>query len=165
MENGTKTVTLGFVTDFRRGEIWLAKKKTKLCEGKFNGYGGGTKENESPVECMIREFQEESKATTTEDKLINAGNIIFYFDDGNGNSILICMCYIFFITDFTGLMEETTEMGHPIPFFFNQVPYSEMMPADELWLKKILTERCTVSGSIVFDKSMKKVIVNNLSFQ
>lgn len=164
MEDSTKVVALGFLVALERREIWLAEKKTGIGSGKLNGYGGGCKQYEDIHDCIIREFNEESGATTKKDDLIYAGYIVFKRDN-EGEQTTICTCYIFFITNQYGDMRETKEMGIPKPFCFDGIPFNKMMPSDELWLPKVLIERKTVSGVIVFDKDMKNVLGNDLHFK
>lgn len=164
VENTSKAVTLGFVVSIPRGEVWLAKKKTKLCADRYNGYGGSLKPGESTENCMIREFHEESEATTTRENLVDVGCISFYRGDKTHESTLICVCYIFLITDISGVMVETKEMGAPIPFPFNRLPFDEMMPSDRLWLPRILSNKSRVGGSIILNDEMNKLVADDLTF-
>jgi len=52
-----EVATLLFVA--RAGEVLLIRKKRGLGAGKINGPGGRLEENETPLECAIRETQEE----------------------------------------------------------------------------------------------------------
>jgi 8-oxo-dGTP diphosphatase len=165
MDAKTKVVTLGYVVSLARREIWLAMKKTKLCAGKLNGYGGGVRLGESIKDCMMREFNEECGATTTASNLLHLGCITFYKGNGIAEQKLICECYIFLITDISGLMNESNEMGGPSPFSFDNIPFDEMMPSDILWLQTVLTHRKTVSGYVTFDHATTKVIEANLKFK
>ncbi len=165
MENDSKVVTLGFPVDFGDGRIWLAQKKKKLCEGKLNGYGGSRRITESIRGCMIREFSEESGASTYNRHLTSVGGIVFNSVDGNGETRLICFCFIYLITHWTGEMIETEEMGSPESFGFDDIPFDRMMPSDIFWLNQVLRKTKRVSGSITLNEAMSAVVKHDLTFR
>ena len=51
------------------GYVYLIKKKRpEWQKGKLNGVGGKIEENETPLEAMVREFEEETGIKTTEEQ-------------------------------------------------------------------------------------------------
>lgn len=61
--------TLGFMFDVNTGHVALIRKaRPEWQAGKLNGIGGHKEYGESPKECQVREFREETgKVTTPED--------------------------------------------------------------------------------------------------
>lgn len=53
------------ISKARRSVALVSKLRPEWQKGRLNGIGGHIEEGESPVEAMIREFQEEAGATVT----------------------------------------------------------------------------------------------------
>lgn len=162
MEGANKAMTLGYPV--RDDVVYLARKKKKLCMGKLNGYGGRI-ENENSFQCMQREFFEESGASVDLGNLSCVGNICFWAGASVIEARLVSKCAIFLIKNWSGDMVETDEMGPPIEFRIDELPFSEMMAPDHLWLKNVLLGKNRVSGSIYLSTDMSLVIASALIFK
>ncbi len=110
--------------------VLLIRKKRGLGAGKINGPGGRLEGNETPMECAIRE--------TNEELLINplnvfaAGELFFHAED-----MPRIHGHVFIATDYEGTPTETDE-AIPIWFRFDEIPYEEMWDDDVLWLPRVL---------------------------
>ena len=123
--------TLLFVV--RRHEVLLIRKKRGLGAGKINGPGGKLDPGETPLECAVREVEEEVGVTPIGVRAI--GEIRFQFVDG-----LRIWGYVFRADDFEGTLVETDE-AIPLWFSFSGIPYAEMWPDDAVWLPWLITDR------------------------
>ncbi|MCS5636307.1 MAG: 8-oxo-dGTP diphosphatase [Myxococcota bacterium] len=134
------TATLTFVT--RRGEVLLIRKKRGLGAGKINGPGGRLEPGETPIECAVREVQEELDVTPIDPK--PRGELRFQFVDGYSIHV-----YVFTTDAHRGEARETDE-AVPLWTPMGAIPYGEMWADDILWLPRVLAGE-TVSGFFVFD--------------
>src|SRR4030043_1408343 len=89
----------------KEGKILLGMKKRGFGEGKWNGFGGKLKNNESVFDGAKRELKEEAGITV--DNLEEMGVIDFHFEN-NPEEIL----EVHFLkgTEFSGKPVETEEM-------------------------------------------------------
>jgi 8-oxo-dGTP diphosphatase len=123
-----EVATLMFVV--RDGSVLLIRKKRGLGAGKINGPGGRLEDNETPLQCAIRE--------TNEELLINpinvraAGELFFHADD-----MPRIHGHVFVATDYEGTPTETDE-AIPHWFAFEDIPFEEMWDDDILWLPRVL---------------------------
>ena len=123
-----EVATLMFV--IRDGSVLLIRKKRGLGAGKINGPGGRLEENESPLECAIRETNEELLINPLEVRA--AGELLFHAED-----MPRIHGYVFVATDFEGTPTETDE-AIPHWFVFDDIPFEEMWDDDVLWLPRVL---------------------------
>ncbi|MFT3785224.1 MAG: 8-oxo-dGTP diphosphatase [Tepidisphaeraceae bacterium] len=135
--------TLVFV---RRGdELLLIHKKRGLGAGKINGPGGRLDPGESPVQCAVREVQEELHVTPIEPKL--AGELLFQFVDEASKGLSI-HGYVFLTDRFTGTPTETDE-AVPLWTRIDKIPFDRMWTDDALWMPHLLAGRLFM-GKFVF---------------
>ncbi len=136
----TDEATLVFVVDGMR--ILLIRKKRGLGAGKINGPGGRLEAGETPLDCAVREVQEELRVTPT--GLLHCGENRFQFVDGYGIHV-----HVFRASGFEGRPEETAEA---VPHWFplEAIPYEEMWEDDFLWLPLVLETR-SFAGRFLFD--------------
>jgi 8-oxo-dGTP diphosphatase len=132
--------TLVFVV--RDGQVLLIRKKRGLGAGKINGPGGRLEAGESPLDCAVREVQEELRTTPT--GLEMCGENRFQFVDGYSIHV-----YVFRASGCDGEPEETEEAA-PIWAPIGRIPYREMWEDDELWLP-LLLRGSRFSGRFIFD--------------
>ena len=132
--------TLVFVV--RGGQILLIRKKRGLGAGKINGPGGRLEPGESPLDCAVREVQEELRTTPT--ALEMCGENRFQFVDGYSTHV-----YVFRASGCDPDPEETEEAA-PIWAPIERIPFDQMWEDDELWLPLALRGR-QFSGRFIFD--------------
>ena len=132
--------TLCFV--IRGGEILLIRKKRGLGAGKINGPGGRLEAGETPLECAIRETQEELCVTPTGVEL--AGELRFQFTDGYSLHGIVFRA--------SGCIGEATETDEAVPLWtpVGGVPFDEMWADDVLWFPHLFAE-CHFEGRFLFD--------------
>ncbi len=116
--------TLTFV--LRADQVLLIRKKRGLGAGKINGPGGRIDPGETPLECSIREVEEELGVTPLE--LEPRGEHSFQFVDGYSIHV-----YSFVAQDLRGDLRETDEAA-PLWTDLSRIPYDEMWEDDRLWL-------------------------------
>jgi 8-oxo-dGTP pyrophosphatase MutT (NUDIX family) len=160
------TATAIYVVDEVLSEVLLAIKAKKIGAGKYFPYGGG-REEETSLECAVREIGEETKGTIVAkpDELVFVGQISFY----NGDAVIPYQCEPSFIVDFyllprtkasVGEIPDTDEMYGAKWFGFDALP-TNMKKGDELFTRLMLG-RQPVRGYIHFsdaDEILHHVIV------
>jgi 8-oxo-dGTP diphosphatase len=124
----TERATLCFVV--RGGEILLIRKKRGLGAGKVNGPGGRMEPGETPMECAVRETQEELGVTPLDPEW--RGELFFQFVDGYG-----LHCAVFTAGGCEG---EAVETDEAIPLWtpVDAIPFHEMWADDIHWLPGVL---------------------------
>lgn len=135
-----ETATLIFV--IKDGQVLLIRKKRGLGAGKINGPGGRIDPGETPLQCAVREAQEELMITPRDVHF--AGELLFQFTDGYA-----LHGHVFRASDFDGTPTETEE-ALPIWTPLDQIPYHEMWADDEFWLPHMLAGR-PFAGRFLFD--------------
>ncbi len=131
--------TLMFV--LRGDQVLLIRKKRGLGAGKINGPGGRIEEGETPMQCAIRETQEELKITPL--NVVARGELRFHSDD-----FPKIHGYVFVATDYQGTATETEE-AIPLWTPVDEIPYEEMWEDDIYWLPQVLSGK-GVDGRFVF---------------
>ncbi len=132
--------TLLFVV--RDGRILLIRKKRGLGAGKINGPGGRMEDGESPLECAVREVEEEVGVTPT--GVAEHGELLFQFVDGYSIHVWVFRA--------AGCRGEAIETEEAVPHWFSlaEIPYDEMWADDRVWLPLMLAgER--FHGRFIFD--------------
>lgn len=165
--NKTFFATVVFLRD-EQGRICLAPKKGNIHKGgeelknsqKWNGYGGKQEEGETIFEAAIRELKDESSVRGKEKDLEFAAHISFFWP-GNETDKADMAVYFFFLSIFEGHPKEGDEMGAPQFFSLEEIMELDMMPADKLFLPKLLAGeklvwhvhlgKKTEDGSIYFE--------------
>ena len=134
-----EVATLMFV--IKDDSVLLIRKKRGLGAGKINGPGGRLEENETPMECAIRETNEELCINPL--NVRPAGELLFHAED-----MPRIHGYVFVATDFEG---EPTETDEAIPHWFktSDIPFNEMWDDDHLWLPQVLSG-ASVMGYFTF---------------
>lgn len=136
----TQRATLCFVV--RDDEVLLIKKKRGLGKGKINGPGGRIDPGETPLQCAIREVEEELCVTPVD--ISFCGRLNFQFVDG-----LALRCHVFRADDCRGTVRETDE-AVPMWTAVEQIPFEKMWQDDRLWIPLML-DRTRFEGRFLFD--------------
>ncbi|MDA0813474.1 MAG: 8-oxo-dGTP diphosphatase [Verrucomicrobia bacterium] len=123
-------------------EVLLIRKKRGIGAGKINGPGGKIDPGETPMQCAIRETQEELHVTAVDPK--ERGRLRFQFTDG-----LSIHCVVFIATHHTGTATETEE-AVPLWTPVDAIPYDEMWEDDREWLPHALRGQ-SFEGDFIFD--------------
>ena len=132
--------TLVFIV--KDGQILLIRKKRGLGAGKINGPGGKLDPGETPLQCAVRETQEEIGITPL--NLVQLGELKFQFSDGYSTHV-----FVYRGDDYTGTLIETSE-AIPLWYTFEAIPYQEMWEDDKFWLPMLIEEKA-FKGKFLFD--------------
>ncbi|MDH3402620.1 MAG: 8-oxo-dGTP diphosphatase [Acidobacteriota bacterium] len=135
--------TLLFVV--RDEQVLLIRKKRGLGAGKINGPGGRLEPGESPLDCAVRETEEELVTTPTSP--VASGELQFQFVDGYSIHV-----HVFRAGDCDREPRETAE-AIPIWARVDAVPYDEMWADDRIWLPLLLREE-PFHGRFLFDDDL-----------
>ena len=136
----TEFATLMFIR--RDHELLLIRKKRGLGAGKVNAPGGRLEGDESPLECAIRETQEELHVTPHTPWL--CGRQRFHFVDDYRLAVLVYMAEAH-----SGEARETAE-AIPLWTPLDRIPYDEMWADDVLWIPRMLRGEA-FDGRYIFD--------------
>ncbi len=131
--------TLMFVV--RDGAILLIKKKRGLGAGKINGPGGKIDPGETPLQCVVRETEEELLIRVKDP--VKVGELHFVMSD-----VPDILCHVYRASDFEGRPTETDE-AIPLWVPVEEVPYERMWSDDRHWLPHLLDGR-TFLGKFAF---------------
>ncbi len=115
------------------GQILLIRKKRGLGAGKVNGPGGKIDPGETPIQCAVREAQEELGITALDPEEI--GVLHFNFVDG-----LAIQCHVFRATAYEGTAIETDE-AIPLWTPLDAIPLDEMWADDRLWIPHLVSRQ------------------------
>jgi len=124
-------------------QILLGKKQKRLGAGFWNGFGGRVENNETIVEAVCRESEEECGLLPKREDLEYVARVLFKYREENWN------VHIFFAREWTGKISESDEMGDLTWFLHKDIPYSEMWPSDREWLPQVLRGE-KIKGSVSF---------------
>ena len=132
--------TLGFVRSGDR--VLLIRKKRGHGAGKLNGPGGKPEPGETPLDCVIRETEEEVGIRLTAPQLLGR----FRFVDLTASQWL---GFAFLATRYQGSPHETDE-ARPHWFELHSLPLDQMWEDDRHWLPRLL-EGERLEGDFLFD--------------
>jgi 8-oxo-dGTP pyrophosphatase MutT (NUDIX family) len=128
-----KTLLQGTLIFLRqRNKVLLAWKTKKICKDKWNGYGGGIENGESPREAAVRELEEESWVIADPQDLVKSAIIDFCPPQ------FICRVHVYIVNKWQGVPTASPEMEKPTWFSINALPLADMPPADQYWLPLVL---------------------------
>lgn len=128
---GEILATLLFVV--KDGQILLIEKKRGIGAGKVNGPGGKINPGESPLECAVRETEEELLITPLAPRKM--GELWFSM-----THIPHIHCHVFMATDLLGTPTETDE-AVPLWTPIEKIPYERMWEDDRHWLPDMIAGR------------------------
>ena len=140
-----KILTLCIV--YKHLNVLLGMKKRGFGVGRWNGFGGKVKEDETIEQAAHREMHEEAGIEIK--KMEEVGILDFEFQ---GN-LEILEVHIFCVNEFEGDPAESEEM-RPQWFGTNEIPFSEMWQDDIYWFPLFLQGK-KFKGKFLFDESDK----------
>ena len=108
----------------------LIVKKRGLGAGNINGPGGKLDPGETPLECAIRETQEE--LLITPEGVSFVAELLFHAYD-----FPRIHAFAYIATGFTGVPQETDE-AIPVWYPFERIPYERMWQDDSYWLPRVI---------------------------
>ena len=114
----------------RDGKILLIEKLTGIGEGKVNGPGGKIDPNETPLEAILRECQEELHITPTNPQKV--GELLF-----DMTHIPNIHCHVFIASEYEGTPTATRE-ANPLWTDLDAIPYEKMWEDDRHWLPQVI---------------------------
>ncbi len=117
----------------RRKQVLLAPRKDSVGFGNWSGYGGKVDGSESVTDALVREIQEESGLVVLARDLTKVALINRFFC-----GVQVFKISVFTARRWTGIPQETAEMGEPRWFAFNKLPLREMWEGDRMWLPRVL---------------------------
>lgn len=137
---GEMPATLMFVV--QDDEVLLIKKLRGIGEGKINGPGGKIDPGETPIECVVRECEEELHITPI--KPVKMGELWFAMSD-----IPDIHCHVYTANEFEGTPTATDE-AIPVWTKIPEIPWEKMWDDDVYWLPQMLKGEKFL-GKFVFD--------------
>ncbi len=124
--------TLLFVR--RNGQVLLIRKKRGLGAGKINGPGGRLDDGESPLQCAIREVQEELRVTPTN---VPAARRTGFSVCGRLRFVRVR------VQRGRAVRASRRKRTRPTPIWtpLDAIPFDEMWADDRLWFPHLLNDR------------------------
>lgn len=127
-------------------EILLGFKKRGFGQGRWNGFGGKVKTNESIVAAAKRELYEEAHLSAQQLEKIAELKFIFQ------NSELL-LVHVYRILKYEGQPQESEEMK-PQWWPRLDIPYAHMWPDDLYWLPHVLADKKVVGSFLFADENI-----------
>jgi 8-oxo-dGTP diphosphatase len=112
------------------GQVLLIRKRRGHGAGKINGPGGKLHSGESPLECALRETEEEVGVRPRGARLAAVLKFLDLEDDD-------WLGYVFVADDFIGTPRTTAE-AIPAWYPVDDLPVDEMWDDDRYWLPRLL---------------------------
>lgn len=142
-------MNLGLIRD--KDNILLGMKKRGFGEGRWNGFGGKVKPDETIEQSLIREMKEEAGV-----KVINPEKVAIVEFEFQDNPEILEVHY-YKILNFEGEPKESEEM---LPKWFNihELPFDKMWPDDKYWFPIFLKNK-KFKGKFFFKD--KNTIINH----
>ena len=141
--------------------VLLGYKRRGHGKDLYCGFGGKLEKNETLVDCIIRELEEESGIQTSEKSLSYSGAIKF---QSSIHEIMNGIVHVFIINDWEGKPNDTEEM-YPQWFKINNMPYNFMRETDIIWLPYVLSYRkLDAEFYYEYNKDSEKVSGFNVTF-
>jgi ADP-ribose pyrophosphatase YjhB (NUDIX family) len=129
--------------------VCLARKKKAIHHeggeisyslGLYNGYGGKREVTDMTIEdTALRELYDESGVVVKKEDLEPVLRVYFYIKKEEGLVPFMDVSF-FLVLEWEGEPQEGSEMGDPVFFTQDTMPYEEMMPADRVLFEKIFAK-------------------------
>ena len=135
-----------------KNQVLLGMKKRGFGEGKWNGFGGKNKGDETIIETALRELHEEAWILLNADQVQKAGILHFYWQEKSEWDQDV---HIFW-WNYNGDFEETDEMK-PQWRDCDKIPYENMWEDDSIWFPKLIAKEFPLDISFTFDPDWKLI--------
>ena len=167
---GETCATCAFLLKEENGvtKFYLAQKKRDVHKNSgealaesaiWNGYGGKWDIlDETILDTAIRELKDESGVIAKKEDLIEVAHVNFFWP-GNTTEGRDMEVTFYLLKKYQGVPIETEEMGEPGLFSVEDAPYANMLPADELIIRNIMSNK-NVVGRIYFAKKDGKTVID-----
>lgn len=130
-------------------------KKRGFGSGKFNGFGGKVKPDESIEESVVRELQEECGVTVK--NLKKKGVLDFFFSVKKEWNQTV---HVFVTEEWDGEPVESEEMA-PKWFNYDELPFDIMWSDDPHWLPHVLEDKI-VNAEFTFGEDNESIADMNV---
>lgn len=135
-----------------KNQVLLGMKKRWFGEGKWNGFGGKNKWDETIIQTALRELHEESGVLLNPEQVDKAGILHFYRED---KSEWDQDCHIYWWY-YDWPFEETNEM-RPQWWDFDKIPYELMWEDDNIRFPKLLAKQFPMDIDFTFNTDWKLI--------
>lgn len=125
--------SLGFI--IHEGRILLGMRETGIGKGCWSGLGGHVEPDETSLECLIREFEEESGIIVREAEHVASLRAIRHTED----EVALVDIFIVTKTD-SNKAFPSDEISEFQWFSLNALPYSQMIDDSRHWLPDLLQQ-------------------------
>ncbi|MDX9855470.1 MAG: 8-oxo-dGTP diphosphatase [Parcubacteria group bacterium] len=140
-------------------KILLGMKKRGFDEGKWNGFGGKPRENETIKKAAVRELKEEAFIDLKNLEILKERGIINFHFEGNDE-----IQEVHFLSvssdDIIGEPQETEEML-PKWFAHSEIPFGKMWVDDPHWMPHLLKGK-NLSGEFYFNEDGSAILESKL---
>ena len=153
MKQTSKQATVVLLID-EYDRVCLARKKQAIhvgtteisySLGMYNGYGGKKEVTDLTIyHTAVRECYDESGVIVAIQDLNDVAQVYFSKKNDLGEFEPFMEVYFFFVSIYAGVPSEGVEMGPPVFFKQKDIPYEEMMPADEVLFKEMFSGKRNV---------------------
>ncbi len=138
-------------------EILLGLKNRDFGKGKYNGFGGKVKANETITDAAARELEEECGVRVSTNDLQLSAQLEFFFPHKAEWNQKVSA---FLAERWSGAPIETDEMK-PVWFDTNSIPYDKMWEDDAHWLPLVLQGK-RVEASFVYKADNETVAKSSI---
>jgi 8-oxo-dGTP pyrophosphatase MutT (NUDIX family) len=138
----------------KNDQLYLGQKKLKIGKNQLNAPGGKFEKDDggNPKRAAIREVRQESGVTIREEDLVQVA-LLHIYRQGHGHEIEL---HVLKTSCWSGDLKETEELGLLKPYPLDDIPYGDMMSADEKWLPFVLFG-LSIETTFVYDKERKNI--------
>lgn len=134
------------------------QEKIEYSLGAWNGYGGKEEEGDDSIKyTAIRELEEESGVKGRVEDLEFVGIVNFFLKEKSDMPFM--QVYFYILRKWEGAPREGNEMGIAKFFQKDEIPYHDMMPADQILFSKMLMGEMIDSEVILLGKDVEPVVM------
>ena len=127
-----KIATLAIITRGNQVLLGLKRGGSEIGDGTLNGPGGKKEPNETILECLVRETQEEV-GITLDPKLVEKLAIITFYAAGEPDFEV----HVYLANSFSGEPHETPSMV-PAWYDIDTFPMNRMLESDRAWFPSVI---------------------------